>query len=479
MGLSPDRQVLHQAQCEARCREARERLRGVGRRRLTLPHGLGDCRHNELRMPCNQGKSFGALRLAYALARIPRLFCSFLLFPLLVGLGLALFQLVLTSLYLTVLGRSSDALEGELSHRREQGKGVLLRLGVTEPFTSTTLCRWQAERPPPGCDLRPFDVAVQVSGATEGEVAAVVALFDGLTPRIHLCEACRAEVTVHAGANARTEVYDVWSLPLLTMVASDSPELRSRVVEVVRAAEGVRDLLGETELVLRGFIAPVSISRLKAIFALIFSVASSLVIGLALALRAHRRILDYFARNDVLLPLVAACGKRTFYGALWWLTLFRVGAYFVAVVPASVLVFIELVSPETQAAFVGGELLSLGLWLGALLSGMSLLVVVASIGELRHRRTFTSLLYRFGPLLVCGLGGLLWGLTLLVPSEFMLNARQVLAGTPILGLVPVLIAPAFRPPHGTLVFHALAASVLILGVLRLNTRWFAAHLEEV
>ncbi len=419
------------------------------------------------------------MRLAYTLARIPRLFCSFLLFPLLIGIGLAFFQLVLTSLYLTVLGRSSDILEGELSHRREHGKGVLERLGVVEPFTSTTICRWQGELPPTGCVQRPFDVAVQVRSASEADVAAVVALFDGLTPRIHLCETCRSEITVHAGPDARTDVYDVWSLPLLSMVASDSPELRSRVVDVLRAAEGVRDLLGDTDLVLRGFIAPIPLSRMKAIFALIFSVASSLVIGLALALRAHRRILDYFSRNDVLLPLVAACGKRTFYGALWWLTLFRVGAFFLAVVPASVLVFVELVSPETQAAFIGGALPALGLWFLALLAGMSLLVVVASIGELRHRRAFTSVVYRFGPLLVCGIGGILWGLTLLVPSEFMLNVRQVLASLPMVGLVPVLIAPAFRPPHPVLLLHAVLASALILVVLRINTRWFAAHLEEI
>ena len=424
-------------------------------------------------------RSPSALRVAFSLARIPRLFCAFLLFPLVVGIGLAFGQLVLTGVYLTMLGRTSDVVGGEFAAGKEHSRSVLQRFGLAKDFSETKICRWTGAQAPPDCELQPFDVTIQPGTRSDTEVAKVIELFSGLTARIHLCQQCRSEITVTLGTENSTNIYDVWSLPILSFVAADNPIMRTRVLELLRAGEEVRDLLGETQLLLPGFSAPVSLTRMKAVFAMIFSIATSLVIGLALALRAHRRILDYFAQNDVLLPLVAACGKGTFYGALWWLTLFRVGAFFLAIGPATTMVFWELVSPETQAIFIGERALDLLLWLVTLVIGMSLLVVVASVGELRHRRPFVSVVYRFGPLVLCAVGGLVWGLTLLLPTELLQAVRHATTATPILGLVAVLITPVFRPPPLTLVLHVLLSLSVLILTLRYNSRWFAAHLEEV
>jgi energy-converting hydrogenase Eha subunit E len=59
------------------------------------------------------------------------------------------------------------------------------------------------------------------------------------------------------------------------------------------------------------------------------------------------------------------------------------------------------------------------------------------------------------------------------------TVRSVITSVPILGLAPLFAAPVTLPSVTFILIHAVAATILVVLVLRNNARWFGAHLEEV
>jgi hypothetical protein len=190
-------------------------------------------------------------------------------------------------------------------------------------------------------------------------------------------------------------------------------------------------------------------------------------------------VLDYFARNGALLPMVAATGKHSFYDAIWLLTVFRVGAFLLAAVPATLLVFTGLTEDQPIPSFFGEDRLFPYAWMVAIGLSFALATLIASIADLKHRHHFLSFLYLYLPIAVCAISAVGWGLTFLVDSPAFGYVRNIAAALPIVGMAPVLVSPLFQPSIWVLVAHALLTLGLIWLFLKRNAHWFAAHLEEL
>ena len=420
-----------------------------------------------------------SLRIAIALIRVPRLFLTILLFPLLMGFALAAGQLVITGLFLKTLNRTAAEIEGsQVLHQRKQFVAEYLR---SEKFETAKICEWHGSHPPedPACVIRPLDVAIQSASRNE-QTEELIRLFSAVTPRIHLCATCNADLTLRISGNGvETVITDVWGVLVLSAAQNEGSALLDRVLATIKERDRLRSVLGNVTIRLPGFRKPVNGTEFESTMALVFAASSILVIALWLALRAHRNVLDYFSKNGALTALVAATGKGEFYGALWCITAFRVFAFLIAVVPATCQLAYDLLSPQGRHAFMGNGISDLLLWLISIVSGLSVVMLIASVGELRQRDSPFSFLYKYLPVIAWALGSVVWVMTVLIPTPRMLMVRAVIASIPVVGLTPVMIAPALSPALSVLVWHALASSLLLALVLRANARWFAAHLEEL
>ncbi len=424
-----------------------------------------------------------SLRVALALIRVPRLFVSLLLFPLLVGIGVAYAQLIATGLYLKLLARGVE----DVRLTEVDRGGAIRQVLFPNGFGETQICEWTGareggtEHPPSGkCTIQPLDVAVIVPEGRRNEADPYIKLFKGLVPRVHLCTQCVADLTIRITADGPiTDVYDVWAIPILNSAATQDLERNARLMELLARTENIQGQLGAIQVHLPGFREPVNGSEVKVTLALVITTASLVVVALWLALKAHRKVLDYFAQNDVLLPLVASCGRGAFYGAIWWITTFRVGAFFLGTVPGVIDVLSEFASDKQLAAFISDDTISFVLWIIGLFSGLTVVTVTASVGELRHREFALTFLYKYIPFVLWCVGSLLWCVTIIFPTHTALVVRNCIAFIPVIGLTPIMLSPIFKPPLNVLVVHALLAVGLVALTLKRNARWFAAHLEEV
>jgi hypothetical protein len=222
----------------------------------------------------------------------------------------------------------------------------------------------------------------------------------------------------------------------------------------------------------------IGISSLKGTLPITTNIALLVVIALWLALKAHRKVLDYFSRNDVLLPLAAACGKQAFYSAIWILTLFRVGCFLGASIPLMYFglddIFSSNVGIDLSFSLAHGAA-----WLVALVSALGLATVIASIAELKHRHSLLSVSYRVLPLLGAFFGAMVWGASFIMPLHACGVFRLIVSALPIVGIAPILVAPVTGLPYAPMMIHAVLAIIGLTWLLKRNARWFAAHLEEV
>jgi hypothetical protein len=253
------------------------------------------------------------------------------------------------------------------------------------------------------------------------------------------------------------------------------PEERSERVEKFRV---INDGIGDILFYMPDASDLVRLSSANGAIPFAANIVPLVVIALWLSVRAHRKVLDYFSQNDVLLPLVAATGKRTFYSALWIVTAARVFCFLAASLPV---VYLGLKDIGGVSVFdsLRDHIGLILVWLFALISAVALCTIVSSIADLKHRQAFRSVLYRYVPILVALLGGFVWTATFIVPSPFMGIVRSVITSVPILGLAPLFAAPVTLPSGAFVLTHAVVATILVVLVLRNNARWFGAHLEEV
>jgi hypothetical protein len=322
-------------------------------------------------------------------------------------------------------------------------------------------------------------VAVQVDNPESFDISRFHRLFEGHIDRLHVCRSCQPDVVITPGTNGEiaSTARSLFGLSILFLPYSNQEVVEQRTA-VKEAYEDIQRSLGSISMHIPEISEAIGISSLKGTLPITTNIALLVVIALWLALKAHRKVLDYFSRNDVLLPLAAACGKQTFYSAIWILTLFRVGCFLGASIPLMYFglddIFSSNVGIDLSFSLAHGAA-----WLVALVPALGLATVIASIAELKHRHSLLSVSYRFLPLLGAFFGAMVWGASFIMPLHACGVFRLIVSALPIVGIAPILVAPVTGLPYAPMMIHAVLAIIGLTWLLKRNARWFAAHLEEV
>jgi hypothetical protein len=425
------------------------------------------------------------------LIRIPRLFGALFLVPAIVSLILIYTQLHITEFIIKTLRRDSSTIKQQINEKRENNIIRKVLLHLEKPLEDIQVCRWLSNNTKFSqdnlivpCTIEAYDIALQVTDPANYDASSYIQIFNGHFRRLHICENCSTKIIVNVKKTKNTvttpnvHAFDVWALALLSLIEF-SQERAERYLAMLSEVNKVNELTGPIFLHAEGFKVPIKVNDLTESLGAIAALAMNIIIALWLAVRAHRRILDYFSRSGALLPLVAATGQRDFYTALWYLTGARVGFFLIAALPLTFVYLKRFSNRPITHVFFNGDISALMVWLIALVSGLLLATLISSIADLKHRFSLTSLCYRYVPLAFALLGGAFWGTSFLFSVELMHKLRILLAALPIAGITPTLLAPIFTPDYGVLVTHALLSVALLTIVARANVRWFAAHLEQI
>ena len=426
-------------------------------------------------------------RIALALLRIPHLALSLFVFPLIISLGLVVVQLLVTGAAVQLASSRVEPVPTSAPSESNSHPIRWLVYGSGEPRPPLKVCRWavkggdtKLEEPPESsCSPDRLDVALHVDNPATYDATKFVALFNGHIDRLHLCTSCQPDVVITPLAHGKTSsrTYSVFGLSLLFLPYSNK-DVGERRVAMRQSLENVQDTLGSISMHIPEIADAIGISSLRGTVPITANVALLVIIALWLALRAHRRVLDYFSHNDVLLPLAAACGKQTFYSAIWILTVLRVGCFLGASIPIMYLGLSDIISSNVDDDF-SFPIFRSSIWLIALVSTLGFATVIASIAELKHRHSLLSISYRFLPLLGAFTGAILWSASLILPVHSFGVFRLILSAIPVFGIAPILVAPITGLPYLPMTIHAVLAACALVWLLRRNARWFAAHLQEV
>lgn len=427
-----------------------------------------------------------AIRLAFALIRIPRLFASLLLIPLLFGLALVTAQVVLTGMFLSASRSDPAQVERRIEQIEVKNFFRAVLYGDGAPLKNFTVCRWNSsghssEAPPADPKCRPdrLDAALHVEDPQTFDPSQYLDFFRGNVERLHICRACRPDLTVRiTSTGIQTDAYSLQGVMLLSLVRYNR-ELNRVYLEASRGIELSNELLGSKYLNLQGLRDAVNLDTFVNSNVLGLNIAVLVLVALFLALKAHRKVLDYFARNGALLPMVAAAGQGTFYSSLWLLTGLRVAAFLLAAVPGIIYLLPSFSKEADLSTFLDDGPGAASLWLVAIISGLSLATLIASIGELKHRHNLLSFAYKYIPLILCVIGCALWAVSFFAEGAAAALLRHFISAAPVLGIGPMLVAPVFKPGFSVLAIHSVLSVGAMVVLLRGNARWFAAHLEEL
>jgi hypothetical protein len=431
-----------------------------------------------------------ALQLAFAFVRVSRLFRTLFLFPLVISLVLVYCQLLITGAFLSATNNDPKFIQEKIKSNHKNNFVRKFLLKTETPLTHLEICRWSSQDAEvlnktllhpqkPECVLEKYDVVIQTADPVGFNVSEYVPIFTGNFRRLHLCQKCYSDIVIHRkDGEISSHTYSIWGLALLSLT-DFSGETIDNYFKVLDQVDRVSELTGERYLHGEGFIQAFKVSDLANTLGIVANIAFIMIIALWLSLRAHRRVLEYFADTDALLPMVAATGKNNFYGAIWLLTLLRVSAFLVCAIPFCLISLKSLTNSSLQEIFFGGDFLAFIIWLIALSASMSLAALLASIADLKHRYFLLSFTYRYVPLLLCFVGGGIWVLVFLFPFPSVEWVRDVVASLPLIGMTPILLAPVFTPKYGILVLNTLLTTSLLVIAARHNARWFAAHLEDL
>lgn len=427
-----------------------------------------------------------ALHIAWALLRVPNLTRHLFLLPILVSLLIVLGQLVTTGLFLKAASHSTLwSGEDKVEEAADINPIRLLLYGSGERRGELKVCRWvpreenptRERAPNAACKADSLDVAINVDNPQEFVADEYAAIFSGQIDRLHICKHCAPDAIISVGEDgtAHAQSYSMWGIAVLSLAFLPQEALRAERLDAVQLT---RNRIGSISLFMpeSGRLIPISATNPAVAFTL--NVVPLIIIALWLAVRAHGKVLEYFSHNHVLLPLVAATGKRAFYGALWILTGARVSCFLAASIP---LVYMGLqgLAGEDMYKQLWQKWLLLLSWFAAIVPAVALSTVIASISDLKHRHSIASFAYRYAPILIALGGGMVWGFTFVFPSSEAGMARSVVTAMPVVGLAPVFIAPVTEPPIASLVAHSVLSLGVLMALVRLNMRWFAAHLEDV
>lgn len=428
-----------------------------------------------------------SVKLALSFIRIPRLFVSLLLFPLVLGLLLTVVQLYVTGIMIQATKDNPGTMETRFAQEEEYNIVRDFLFGSGERIENLEVCRWEeltledgtvVERPPnEACMPDRLDAAVHVENPASFDASEFVKLFTGNLERLHICKyECQPDIVITPFESTR--ISSVFGLAVLNLSRLNT-SMKRDILSLAKTRSTFLDMLGEKSIETAGFREPVVLNGLIHRLSLVLSIVCLVLVALWLALKAHRKVLDYFARSGALLPMVAAIGKRDFYLAIWFLTGLRVAAFLCAAVPLMIYTLLSFEQGSAVANLFGNDLNRFLVWLIALSASLMLATVVASIADLKHRHVVFAFVYKYLPLILSFVGVIFWAVSFLMPDAVGGVMRPGIASLPIVGLGPILIAPIFEPSFDVLVAHALLSALVCLVLLRSNSRWFAAHLENL
>jgi len=418
-----------------------------------------------------------AILLAFSLIRVPRLFVSLLLLPLVVGLGIAILQAATSSLYFGVVDETAKQAQLRIDTDTSGNKWLRTQLfDSAKPLGKIQVCDWSKEK----CEIKKHDIVIKTDGLEQFNLEEYKKFFQGSTRTLHLCNDCTADIVVTSKKDlVRSDINNISGLGVIMLTDSSSnAEAKKHFVEAKKTWEHFKDISGTVYLHTKGLDQAINMSQASKIMMLIMNTALIAIIAIWLSLRGHRKILDYFSYNGALLPLVAACGKSTFYNSLWIITILRVALFLIASLPTTILFYSYAVPEETLNVFFKNAP-DFILWLSALTSSLCSLALIASIAELKKRYSITSLTYRYLPLVLCLFGTIVWAMSMFSSAQAAKSIQAIISCIPIVGISPIITSPLFNTNSTLVAAHSLLATCLVILLLRTNSKWFAAHLEEI
>jgi hypothetical protein len=426
------------------------------------------------------------LIIAWSLLRIRRLFLTLILFPLLLSLVIVAIQSLASSAIITALEKK----EGNVDVVGESPNSLLksILFGSEAPPEAPLICRWQGtttvagfEEYPPSSACSPdrLDAALIVSDPATYDPSEYVKLLAGNTFRIHLCKTCTPDLIFHPQDKPRTmELHSIWGALVLHLTTRNESVLNA-YKSVRESTKSVSDVVGTINLSLIGFQQPINLSDVRSPLLFIFNFAALIVVALWLALKAHRRILDYFSENGALLPMVAANGKENFYLALWLITLARVAAFLFSAIPLTLFSIHEFILTDNTLSILSSNPIATVSWALALISSLALATLIASVADLHRRTNLLAICYRFLPLFIAFIGALCWSVTFIFDSHLASSIRNIICAIPVFGMAPIVLSLIFQSSSFALILHTLGSIILIALLMRANSAWFGAHLEEI
>lgn len=427
-----------------------------------------------------------SITLALSFIRVPRLFTTLLLWPLLTGIGVAVVQITATAAYIRIVDENLAQFEARLASPDKTSDWIRAQLFQSkEPSGPIKVCRWKQDKagevaPSEDCQIQPLDIAIKTATPASYNPEEYVSFFQGSARRLHVCETCTADIVISEAKGEKiSNVYSLGGLGVYMLTeAAHEKDVEADFLKAKTTVERLKNLSGTIFLHPAGLNAPVNITKASAVMVLVLNTAFLIIITLWLSLVGHRKVLHYFARNDALLPLVAACGKAEFYNSLWVITLLRVSFFLFATLPATCLIYVNAIPEDTLAEFMGSGVHFL-LWISAIISSLSTLTIIASIAELKHRHSLVSFLYRYIPILCFAVGTGTWLFTIFSAGNAMSTVQYFVSALPLFGLSPIVLSPVFKLDPMLMAAHTVVASLFVVILLRINSRWFAAHLEEI
>ncbi len=430
-----------------------------------------------------------AIKLALSLILVPRLFLSLIFLPFLFSIILVIFQLFLTRGAVYLLNRDSQVIENNFNQGQNFNLTRKMLYGDGSPLKEFRVCNWIkikdengviVEQPAEaGCELQRLNVAIRPDNLTPEKLKQYELILKGNTKKLHICETCISDLVISLKDSAvKTSIYSIWGL-MIANLAKNHSEVKVQYIKAVKTSENLMQLIGDQFIYFNGLSSHISISEIESNLVLIINIAGILIVAAWLALKAHKKILDYFSKSGALLPLVAANGKENFYIALWIITAIRVSAFLMTALPVTIYTIYAIYSENVKINLFDQDPLILLIWFLTLFFALSFATLIASISDLKQRYSILGIIYKFVPIMLSIVGLIFWSITFIFESDFVSHARFLTTSLPIIGLGPVLATPIVKPNIMALIIHCLVTIFLFKTLLSKNGRWFAAHLEDL
>lgn len=426
-----------------------------------------------------------AFSLAFCFLRVPRLFVSLLLWPLVLGLVVVVVQLFFSAAVIRFYNEDAQQFQGRVTREPE---GDMLRnilYGSKDQLRPLTICRWimkDGEEVPPdaNCEPRRLDVLLKVENVASFDAKDYASIFNGSTERLHICRSCTGPIEVTLGGpEPLSKVTSLAGVGVYLLSDYERfQDISQHLVKALSDRDQIDKLHGEILFQPPGLRHPINVTNAQTTMVLILNVAMIIVVALWLALKAHRRVLDYFVKNDALLPLVAACGKDTVYRALWILTLARVTLFLLTSLVPVCLIF-DAAGKFGDVSFFAADRQHMFLWLVSVVAGLSTIAIFVSIADLKQRHPWHGIAFRVGPLALWFGGSVLWLVSWFYTGTLPEALQSLIESLPVVGLSSIVLAPLVLTSQATLFAHAAFSLMVTVWLLRKNTNWFGAHLEEL